>query len=265
MSSNIDRYKEDLKKLILEGNRLYMSIEYDCFPERFEKAAGDKFEEIKKTLPPFRSNYQSWYSEATVLIKQLLPDRLGDFSKLYLKPKSRKEITYENYSIEDYLQGLAVTKGWDKEKIVGPDAGIPRFEQQLNILKSVEQRFESSLFDIKQLVQADLFDSELEVAKDLNDKGFMRGAGAVAGVVLEAHLKQVCDNHKIEIRKKDPSINDLDQLLKDNKIIEIPIWRFIQHLADLRNKCDHKKSQEPTKTEVYELIEGVDKITKTIF
>jgi hypothetical protein len=265
MSSNIDRYKNGLRKLVLEGDKLYMSMQHDCFPERFEKAAGDKFEEIKEALPSFSGAYQPWYSEAIVLIKQLLPDRLGDFSKLYLKPKNRKEITYENYSVEDYLQGLNVTRGWNKEKVVGPDAAIPRFEQQLNILKSVEKRFESSLFDIRQLVQADLFGSELEAAKDLNDKGFSRGAGAVAGVVLEAHLKQVLDNHKIKIRKKDPTINDLDQLLKDNQIIEVSVWRFIQHLSDLRNKCDHKKSQEPTKTEVDELIEGVDKITKTVF
>jgi len=242
-----------------------MSMQYDCFPEKFEKAAGNKFEEIRKSLPSFENAYQPWYSVATVLIKQLLPDRLEDFSRLYLKPKNRKEITYENYSIEDYLQGLNVTKGWDKEKVVGPDAAIPRFIQQLSILKSVEQRFESSLFDIRQLVQADLFDSELEAAKDLNDKGFSRGAGAVAGVVLEAHLKQVLDNHKIEIRKKDPTINDLGQLLKDNQIVEMSVWRFIQHLSDLRNKCDHKKSQEPTETEVDELVEGVDKITKTVF
>ena len=59
--------------------------------------------------------------------------------------------------MEDYLQGLAVTRNtvWDKEKVVEPSAAIPKFEQQLNILKSVKQRFTSSLFDIKQLVQAD--------------------------------------------------------------------------------------------------------------
>ncbi|CAH2399819.1 hypothetical protein MES4922_220074 [Mesorhizobium ventifaucium] len=41
-------------------------------------------------------------------------------------------------------------------------------------------------------------------------------------------------------------------------------WRFVQHLGDLRNKCDHKKQAEPTKEEVLVLIEGVRKITKTL-
>ena len=43
---------------------------------------------------------QPWYSEAKVLIRQLLPDRLSDFVRHYEKPKPRKDITYESYRIE---------------------------------------------------------------------------------------------------------------------------------------------------------------------
>jgi uncharacterized protein (UPF0332 family) len=99
----------------------------------------------------------------------------------------------------------------------------------------------------------------------LNKKGFTRGAGAIAGVVLERHLKQVCKNHNITITKRNPTINDLNQLLKDNNIIEVPDWRFIQRLSDLRNLCDHDKEKEPTRGEVEELINGVEKIIKTVF
>ena len=139
------------------------------------------------------------------------------------------------------------------------------FENQLGIVRAAKIRFESSLFDIKQLVQADLFDFELDTSRELNKRGFTRGAGAIAGVVLESHLSQVCENHKIKVRKKNPTINDFNQPLKDNNVIEMKDWRFIQHLADLRNLCDHKKKKEPTKEDIEELINGVDKITKTIF
>ena len=67
------------------------------------------------------------------------------------------------------------------------------------------------------------------------------------------------------IKKKDPTINDFNQPLKDNGVIEIADWRFIQHLADLRNLCDHNKKIEPKHEQIDELIDGVDKITKTIF
>lgn len=107
-------------------------------------------------------------------------------------------------------------------------------------------------------------DDELHAADELNSKGFQRGAGAIAGVVLEGHLSSVCERHRISLRKKDPSISDLNDALKTGDVIETATWRFIQHLGDLRNKCDHKKQTEPTKEEVSELVDGVRKIIKTV-
>lgn len=273
MISNIEKYKKDLEKLITDGTRLLYAMAYAHDPAETEKQiikvyglkTKNEVKDFIGKLPAFNYRYQFWYSESLAVIKLLLPDRIIDFIKYYEKPKNRKDVNYGNYTIEDYLQGLTVTRGWEKNKVVSMDAAIPQFQQQLHILQSAKRRFESSLFDIKQLIQADLFDSELDAAKELNKNGFTRGAGAMAGVVLESHLIQVCENHTIKIVKKDPTINDLNELLKSNSIIEIPTWRFIQHLADLRNKCDHKKTTDPTKTEIEELIEGVGKITKSIF
>lgn len=269
MSSNLDRYKKDLDALLTKGNDLHLAMQTECFPEEVEreikKSSGGKVKEILKALPSFREAYQTWYSEAKVLIRQLLPDRLSDFVRHYEKPKSRKEIAYDNYTIEDYLQGLHVTRGYAKEKVVGPDAAIPQFRQQLAILKSVKARFESSLFDIRQLVQADLFDSELDAAKELVKNKFTRAAGAVAGVVLERHLLQVCENHSLTLSKKAPSLADLNDTLKNANVIDVSQWRFIQHLADIRNLCDHSKKTEPTAEQVDDLVNGAMKITKTLF
>ncbi len=126
-------------------------------------------------------------------------------------------------------------------------------------------RFESTLFDIRQLVQADLFDSELGAAGELAKNKFTRPAGALAGVVLERHLGQVCDNHAIKLSKKNPTISDLNDALKEANVIDVPQWRFIQHLADIRNLCDHNKKAEPTAAQVDDLVAGVTKITKTVF
>lgn len=67
------------------------------------------------------------------------------------------------------------------------------------------------------------------------------------------------------VRKKDPAINDFNQPLKDAGVLDVPAWRQIQRLGDIRNLCDHNKHREPTKDEVIELIDGVDKISKTLF
>lgn len=265
MLSNLEKHKKDLKSLEKKGELLLMAIQNECFPEDFARALGDKAKELIKSLPKTKDAYQAWYSEAKVVIKQLLPDRLSDFERYYEKPKLRKGIDVDNYSMEDYLKGLTVTRSWQNEKVVGPDAAISLFQQQLAILKSVSSRFESSLFDIRQLVQADLFDSELEAARELVKNGFLRGAGAIAGVVLEKHLAQVMENHNIKTQKKDPTISDFNDLLKKGDALDVPSWRQIQRLGDIRNLCDHSKDREPTKEETQELIDGVEKFTKTLF
>lgn len=267
---NIEKYKNDLNHLIKKGDKLDLSIKYECYPEKVEeriKAASKDSKEaneyIKKILP-FNREYQSWYSESLVLIKQLMPDRLSDFTRLYEKPKSRKAIEYGNYVIEDYLQNLTVRSSFGEKK-VGPEAAVSQFEQQLNILKSLKRRFESSLFDIQQLVQADLFDSEIDAARELSKNSFLRGAGAVAGVVLEKHLAQVLLNHNLKTRKKNPSISDFNHLLKSSTVYDTPTWRKIQHLGDIRNLCDHNKDRDPKKEEVEDLISGVEAIIKTVY
>lgn len=269
MASNIDRFKDDLSKLITTGNSLHMAMQLACFPEEFEVQLGkqlkDKTSEFIKSLPNFDSEYQRWYSEAQALLRQLLPDRIPDFLRHYEKPKTRKEITYENYRIEDYLQGLNITRGVYKEKVVGRDAAIPQFRQQLAIVEAAQSRFESSLFDIRRIVQADMMDSELEAAEHLASSKFYRAAGAVAGVVLERHLGQVCADHQISISKKNPTISDFNEALKAAGVIEVPQWRFIQHLGDLRNICDHARKPDPTQEQVADLLAGVKKIIKTVF
>lgn len=244
MISNLEKYKKDIDNLIKKGDELLSTLR------------------TNKSLIKFRKEYEIWYSESLSLIKIVLSNRAEDFEKYYYQKGEKCLKDYITYA-PPRSEGMDFEIGYIPAKEVDYTKSL--FENQLGIVKAVKKRFESSLFDIKQIVQADLFDSELDAARELNKKGFTRGAGAVAGVVLESHLSQVCENHKIKITKKDPSINDFNQPLKDNNVIEIPIWRFIQHLADLRNLCDHKREKELTKEDIEELIKGVEKITKTIF
>ena len=104
---------------------------------------------------------------------------------------------------------------------MGPAAAIPHYNQQLAMLKSVKPRFESSLFEIQQLVQADLFDSELDAARELHKKKFYRAAGALAGVVLESHLGQVCQDKGIKFKKKNLTISDFNDALKKHGTLAV--------------------------------------------
>ena len=195
------------------------------------------------------------------VVRQVLPDRLSDFVKQY-RYENRKRTDFLTYGISDYMVGHI---SWLGSQKVDGKAVFPKFDQQLNILKSAQARLESSLFDMLEILQADLFDNELDTATELNKKGFIRGAGAVAGVVLERHLGHVCSKHNLKTRKKAPTINDFNQMLKDGNVIDTSMWRFIQRLGDLRNLCDHSGNREPSKEDVTDLISGVTKVIKTLF
>ena len=264
---NLKRYEADLRELIETGDLLVHAVQYECNRDRFEKEVrshlGDDTRDFLDNLPSFRSTYQGWYSESLGLIRQLLPDRLSDFIAHYEAPKTRKAVNFGNYRIADNLLGVTVSQVG--HKIVGPEAAINHVHQQVEILRSVKRRFKSSLFDIRQLVQADLFDSELDAAMELAKHGFLRAAGAVAGVVVEKHLAEVCRNHSITMRKKRAAISDFNDALKREGVIDTPQWRRNQHLADLRNICDHNGSAEPTAAQVDDLVQGVSQLIKTLF
>ncbi|VVO77709.1 hypothetical protein PS898_01644 [Pseudomonas fluorescens] len=266
--SNLEKYRNDLDRLLREGTRASISLYKKAYGRDYREAVlrqheGDeaKANEEIESVKPFENIYHHWYSEALPLVRQLLPDRLADFIRLYERPKARKEITHATYRIEDACQGLSGTRGGVVS--VDPKTAINLLDQQIAIVESIQRRFDSSLFDIKQLVQADLFDSELDTARELLRVGFARAAGAVAGVVLEGHLKQVCDNHGLP--KKSGTIAVLNDALKLADVIGLPQHRQIQFLGDIRNKCGHKNVSDPTADEVSDLINGVDKVVKTIF
>lgn len=222
-------------------------------------------ETMGKLWAEFKVRYQSWYSESLALIKVVMPDRLNDFRRQYEKSDKRRNITDENYLIEDALASLRTYQYHQGNDECEPKTALSKFQIQLSILAAVKQVFQSSLFNIKEMLQADLFDDDVQAAIELNKNGFGRAAGAMCGVVLEKHLSEVCVKHVIKIAKKDPCISDFNDALKAAGVYPVPSFRRIQYMADIRNKCGHKKSTEPTKGEVETLIEGVDWAIKNIF
>ena len=273
---NLNRYSADLAKLAHNGDMLLFSLlkEYDkenfsAFSKKIKREDGKTVEQAIGKLPNFSSEYEIWYSEAKALVRQLIPDRLNDFTDHYEKPKTRKSFDAESYRISDCILGLQTTQ-WDASTgldtvVIGPAAAIPRFRQQLAIVGAIEKRFESSLFDIEQTAQADLFDSELDTANTLAQRGLFRLGGMMAGVVMERHLAQVCKNHGIKLRKRKSGIADFNEALKEGSVIDTSQWRFNQHLGALRNLCAHNKEREPTKEDALDLINGVMKIIKTLY
>jgi hypothetical protein len=256
--------RKDLEKLVILGNEIlaYLLLEYKerggTLPEKLDRID-------KSKLRNFDDNYQRWYTESYAVIQQLLPSRLSEFEEAYSGDRKRKKVDGITYCIQDWLRGVRAASDVLGRKEFDDLASVfMRFINQVRILESSQLRFESSLLEIRQLLQSDLFDSEIEASTELLKNGYLRAAGVLSGVVIESHLLQVCKNHAVIIRKRDPTISEINDLLKRAGVIDVPTWRFIQRIADLRNLCGHKKEREPIKTEVEELIANVEKILKTI-
>jgi hypothetical protein len=262
--TNLQQYRADLQKLLDLGSRMQTDLTL-----RHEGSSGPLPEEKKQTAKKlngtFEAEYQRWYSESLAVVRQLLPARLGEFEALYRGDGKRKGIGAATYTIQDWLLGVRIGPNQlTGEKPFDFAAVVMRFFTQFGILAAVTSRFDSSLYEIAQLARADLFDSEVDAARELVKNGFVRASGVIAGVVLEKHLQGVCAAHGVAIRKKNPTIADLNDLLKEAGVVDIPIWRQIQRLGDLRNLCGHPKQREPTRDEASELIDGCAKISKAV-
>lgn len=264
-----DQIKNELKKLSSQGVNLFNAMQVEQYPENMEHhfthVLKKDFQAFVKTLPIFTQAYQSWYSAAQTIIRQLLPGRLADFTALYEQPKVRKEIRADNYVIEDYLKKVVITTGFDKKIVASPADAIPVFQQQINILNSVFDRLDNILYELQQLLQASLLDQELQSARQLAKGQFARSSGAICGVILEKHLDQLCNSHQIKVAKKTMIIKDYNDLLKKHDVYSFETWRYIQHLSDLWLLSCRNKKEMPTIDEAIDLINGTEKIIKTVF
>ena len=253
MATNQDKIKKELQDLTARGVLLYESFTKESDPS---------------TGGTFINSYENWYTEARKVVEQLVPERLQDFVSLYKLPGARKELTRDNYRIVDFLHGSTLAENpFSLMSAAFNSANTTKnlFGNQSQILVSANKRINSSLMDIREVLVADLFDNEIDKARVLLKNRLLREAGVIAGVVLESHLQNVAATHIIKIVKMNPTISDLNDPLKNSGVYNVPTWRLIQRLGDIRNLCDHSKDRDPTADEVNDLIEGTDKITKTVF
>ena len=210
----------------------------------------------------FASGYQEWYTRALGAVRELLPDRLAEFTALY-HGETRKQRDIITYSISDYVRGLKFSTASQQEQAA---IGVKNtFQHQVLIIASASTRLDDILSNIRGVVQAEVLDHEIEAARHLLNANHLRAAGAVAGVVLERHLKEMCAVRNLTSRKKNPTISDWNELLKEACVLDVPQWRAIQHMADIRNLCDHPKERDPTKDEVADQIRGVETAIKILF
>ncbi|HZW54049.1 MAG TPA: hypothetical protein VFF00_08440 [Candidatus Elarobacter sp.] len=208
-----------------------------------------------------RFQYEDWFSQARLLVSQLLPERVEDFLFMYQR-KRTANWAFDAYTINDFLTGV----GYASYKSTTLRHRFHNlFENQLGILRSALTRIEPRLNDLYAEVAGNVYENMLGNAKMLLDAGFLRPAAAVAGVVTESYLHDICDKHRCMPAKKNPTISAYNDALKQASLIDQPTWRLIARIADIRNIAVHRTGAEASQHDVTDIIRDAGRILSAVF
>jgi hypothetical protein len=132
--------------------------------------------------------------------------------------------------------------------------------QKLKRLKAVflaaREDFEGGyLLSVRGLVQAEVFDSELEQATELLANNYVAAAAVIAGVVLETSLRELCQRHGLSTGKLDTMNSALAGAGVYHKLTQ----KRITALADIRNNAAHGHPEKFTGEDVKGMITEVER------
>lgn len=144
----------------------------------------------------------------------------------------------------------------EAEKTKSMDSAFDRFKRMKAVFLAVKEDFEGGyLVSYRNLVQAEVFTSELEQAQELLNTGYATAAAVVAGVVLETTLRDLCTPLGIDHDKLDKMNADLAKAGAYNKTQQ----KRITALAGIRNSAAHGKPEEFTAADVKGMIDDVER------
>lgn len=117
------------------------------------------------------------------------------------------------------------------------------------------------LISFKQIIQADVFDSELEQAKSLLDSRYKNAAAVIAGTVLETAIKELCQNNGIDLEKK--KLTRLNDDLAKAGVYNTLQQKQVTALADIRNNAAHGDYEKFTQQNVEDMIKEIERFLLT--
>ena len=125
------------------------------------------------------------------------------------------------------------------------------------VFLAAKEDFEGGyLSSVRNLVQAEVFSTELEQARELLAAGYRIPAAVICGVVLETNLRGLCETHSLATGKLDKMNADLAKAGQYNSLVQ----KRITALAAIRNSAAHGNSAEFDDANVRSMIEEVEKL-----
>ena len=156
-------------------------------------------------------------------------------------------------------------KKFDRLYSDGDFDSIRAYNRCRGIIESAKDEYEKGfLFDMKTLIEAEVFDDFLEQAQYLCSKKYFPAAAVIAGSVLEDGLRKLCVRAGITLSSK-PKLDSMNSELAKKGTYNKLIQKKITALADLRNKAAHGKWNEFSSSDVKEMLVQVRTFMETYF
>jgi hypothetical protein len=133
------------------------------------------------------------------------------------------------------------------------------------ILRAALEDFEGGyLFEIRSLVEAELFADFLGQAEELLDAGYVAPAAVVAGCVLEDGLRKLCRAKGVSVSEK-PKLDRLNADLAKAEVYNKLVQKRVTAIADVRNNAAHGNWDEFDGDDVRDMIQWIAKFTEEHF
>jgi hypothetical protein len=150
-------------------------------------------------------------------------------------------------------------ESYQKPKVTG-DTNHAILLRQLAVFLAAKDDYEGGYFTrLRDLVQSEVFESELEQAQELFRTNYIVAAAVIAGTVLETTLRQMCKDNQLAPGSLDRMNSDL---AKAGVYIGL-MQKRITALAAIRNSAAHGKPDEFTKDDVSAMIRDVERFVVT--
>lgn len=198
--------------------------------------------------------------------------KAGDNILFMLRYHSSKVETQPSFfgsqSVQDLLQwamsvqNLIVRIFGDKsvhaqllKRLCSPEICLSDADKIQGILKSVKDDLEHDcLFELKSLIEAEIFDDFLEQAEYLIQAGYYQPAAVIIGCVLEDGLRKLCERAEVELPDR-PKLDWMNAQLVKKNVYNKLIQKQITANAEIRNKAAHGKWNEFTKEDVIRFLD----------
>jgi hypothetical protein len=215
MNIVLNSIQRDVDRLVQEGTDLIDILEkFGWKDERPEKLKKQKWQDILGNLevsdkgtysPPqvkiptnFIVQYHKWYSGCLAIVDSNMNIRIKELNSAHTRIDQRLNSEYINEQ-EQYTLARNIT-------------------QIIAIISSLPSYVEGRLYDIELKVAQMYVGDQLTEAETLFKVKHVRAAGAIAGVLLERHLRLLCDRQQSPLKyNKSDGITKLRQGSKQAK------------------------------------------------